>query len=232
MITKSNGREAGGMQLTVNIPLQDDRLFAGEATDDILHFLTRHRNESFSITDISKVVDYTRPTVTKTVDVLSNNNLVIEERDGTRRVVQINRERLTNATDPYLEIPQQEFHKPVRAAAEALLDELDDVLAVVLYGSVARGEADRRSDIDLWILVREDRMDNQRRANQVRQSLENDVFDGDRYAFEIDVEGLQAVPNYTDEIRRILGDGIALHQTEEFDTVCQMVMHGDGGTNE
>ncbi|MDG5820785.1 nucleotidyltransferase domain-containing protein [Natronococcus sp. A-GB7] len=187
----------------------------------------RHRDESFSMTNISEAVDYTRPTITKTVDVLSNNDLVVEERDGSRRMVQINRDRLTLPDDPYLEIPQSEFHAPVKAAMEALLNELDGVLAVVLYGSVARGEADRRSDIDLWVLVREDRMGNQRRANRVRQSLEEDAFDGERYAFEIDVEGLQAIPNYADELREILRDGIAIHRTNEFDTVRKMVLHGD-----
>jgi predicted nucleotidyltransferase len=115
----------------------------------------------------------------------------------------------------------------VRAAAETLLSELDGVLGIVLYGSVARGEADRRSDIDLWVLVREDRMANQRRANRVRESLEADAFDGNRYAFEIDVEGLPAVPTYEGELQEILRNGIAVHRTDEFDTVRRMVLHGD-----
>lgn len=227
MQTKSNDNSINRSQISVDLPLRDDRLFKGDATDDILLFLLRHRDESFSMTDIAEAVDYTRPTITKTVDVLSNNDLVVEERDGSRRIVQINRDRLTLPDDPYLEIPQSEFHAPVKAVMEALLDELDGVLAVVLYGSVARGEADRRSDIDLWVLVREDRMGNQRRANRVRQSLEEDAFDGDRYAFEIDVEGLQAIPNYADELQEILRDGIAVHRTDEFDTVRKMVLHGD-----
>jgi predicted nucleotidyltransferase len=227
MQTKSNDDSINRSRISVDLPLQDDRLFKGDATDDILLFLMRHRDESFSMTDIAEAVDYTRPTITKTVDVLSNNDLVVEERDGSRRMVQINRDRLTLPDDPYLEIPQSEFHAPVKAAMEALLKELDGVLAVVLYGSVARGEADRRSDIDLWVLVREDRMGNQRRANRVRQSLEEDAFDGERYAFEIDVEGLQAIPNYADELREILRDGIAIHRTNEFDTVRKMVLHGD-----
>lgn len=227
MKKKSNGMVSDGSRLTVDIPLQDSRLLKGEATDDILLFLTRHHDESFSMTDIAKAVDYSRPTITKTVDVLSNNDLVVEEREGTRRLVQINRERLTLPDDPYLEIPQSEFHAPVKAATESILNELDSVLGVVLYGSVARGEADRRSDIDLWVLVREDRMGNQRRANHVRKSLEEESFDGDRYAFEIDVEGLQAVPNYADELREILRDGIAVHRTDEFDTVREMVLHGE-----
>ena len=227
MEMNSNSYEDDRTQITVDIPPRDDRLFKGEATDDILLFLMRHRDESFSMTNIAEAVGYTRPTITKSVDVLSNNDLVVEKRDGSRRVVQINRSRLTLPDDPYLEIPQSEYHAPVKAATEALLDELDGVLAVVLYGSVARGEADRRSDIDLWVLVREDRMGNQRRANHVRQSLEEDTFDGNRYAFEIDVEGLQAIPNYEDELREILRDGIAVHRTDEFDTVRKMIMHGD-----
>ncbi|MDJ1434802.1 nucleotidyltransferase domain-containing protein [Halostagnicola sp. A-GB9-2] len=192
----------------------------------MLLFLIRHHDDSFSMTEIAEAVEYTRPTITKVVDVLSNNDLVVEERDGSRRLVQINRDRLTLPDDPSLEIPQSEFHTPVTAATDALLDELDGVLAVVLYGSVARGEADRRSDIDLWVLVREDRMGNQRQANHVRKSLEENTFDGNRYVFEIDVEGLQAVPNYVDDLREILRDGIPIHRTDEFDTVREMVLHG------
>lgn len=229
MVTNSNGNSSESTRVTVDIPLRDGRLFKSEAADDILLFLIRHHSESFSMTEIAEALDYTRPTITKAVDVLSNNDLVVEERDGSRRLVQINRDRLARPDDPYLEIPQLEFHAPVTAATEAILDELDGVLAVVLYGSVARGEADRRSDIDLWVLVREDRMGNQRRANQVRESLEADTFNDNRYAFEIDVEGLQAVPKYADELREILRDGIAVHRTDEFDTVSSMVLHGDVG---
>ncbi|WP_117592542.1 nucleotidyltransferase domain-containing protein [Haloprofundus halophilus] len=229
MITKSNSNSNDGTQILLDIPLQDSQLFKGKATDDILLFLTRHHDESFSITEIAKAVNYSRPTITKTVDRLSNNDLVVEERNGSRRLVQINRARLTIPDNAFLEIPQVEFHAPVKAATEALTGELDGVLAVVLYGSVARGEADRRSDIDLWVLVREDRMKNQRRANHVRKSLEEDTFDGNRYAFEIDVEGLQAVPNYVDDLQDILRNGIVVHQTDEFDTVCNMVLHGDSG---
>jgi len=224
-----NDTPAIGARIAVDIPLQDGSIFKSDATDDLLLFLSRHHDESFSITEIAEAIQFTRPTITKTVDTLSNNDLVVEERDGTRRLVQIHRDRLRLPDTPFLEISQSEFHAPAKAATEALCDDLDSVLAVVLYGSVARGEADRRSDIDLWVLVREDRMANQRRANHVRQSLEEDTFDGSRYAFDIDVEGLQAIPNYADELRDILNDGIALHRTDEFDTVRNMILHGDVG---
>ena len=227
MQTEPNVEKDNTAQVTVDVPLRDGRLFAGETMSETLFFLIRHRDESFSMAHIAEAVGYTRPPVTKAIDILSNNDLVVEERDGTRRMVHINRDRLALPGDPYLEIPQSEFHAPVKAATERLLDELDGVLAIVLYGSVARGEADRRSDIDLWGLVREERMENQRRANRVRQSLEDETFGGDRYAFEIDIEGLQAVPNYADELGEVLQDGIAVYRTDEFETVRRMVLHGE-----
>jgi len=44
----------------------------------------------------------------------------------------------------------------VREAIDALVGRLNDILDVLVYGSVARGEADRQSDVDIWVLVRED----------------------------------------------------------------------------
>jgi predicted nucleotidyltransferase len=134
---------------------------------------------------------------------------------------------LSHPNDPLLQIPQAEFHTPVRTAVEQLSDRLDTIIGIVLYGSVARGTADRRSDIDLWVLVAEDRMSNQRTANTIRQDLEDKEFDTGRYAYEIDVEALPAVPNYIEDIQEILSDGIVLHDTGKFETVREMVFHGD-----
>lgn len=228
METNTNIVAGNGTKITLDIPVQDDRLFGKKATNDILLFLSRHSDEAFSITDLSDAVEYSRPTVSKTVDVLSSCELVVDKREGTSRMVQINPGRLHLPDNPYFQIPQSEFRTPVKTAVDRLVDELDDVIAVVLYGSVARGEADRRSDIDLWVLVGEDRMENQRTANRVRQDLEEEEFETDRYAYEIDVEGLKAVPNYLAEIREILTDGITLSETEDFETVRNMILHGDG----
>ena len=155
------------------------------------------------------------------------NDLAVDRRDGTTRLVRINRDRLSRPDDPFLEIPQSEFHEPVRAAVTEVRDQLDDVLGIVLYGSVARGKADRRSDIDLWVLVEDDRMANQRAANRVRHDLEDEAFDTGRYAYEIDVEALPAIPNYTAELRNVFSDGLVVYSTEKFDTVQQLIFHGD-----
>lgn len=172
-------------------------------------------------------MDYSQSSVSKAVDVLVANDLAFEHRDGNTRIVHINRGRLSPPDDPFLQIPQSEFQTPVRTAVDELRDELDDVIGIVLYGSVARGEADRRSDIDLWVLVEADRMANQRAANHIRQDLEDREFDSDRYAYEIDVEALPAVPNYAADLRDVLSDGLVVHGTEKFSTVRSLIFHGE-----
>jgi DNA-binding transcriptional ArsR family regulator len=146
-----------GVSVSLSIPAKDPGLFKHKATNDILVLLSRHRFEKFTIGELARQTDHTKPTVSRAVDVLSGNGLVEEEPRGNRRLIQINRERLTVPDDPLMQVPQEEFQEPVKAAVEALKDGVDEILGIVLYGSVARGEADRRSDIDLWVLVAEDR---------------------------------------------------------------------------
>jgi predicted nucleotidyltransferase len=227
MKSSSNTHSGRGSKIALDIPTQNTDLFGSQAVHDTLSFLCRYHTDEFSITELTDAVDYSQPSVSKAIDVLAANDLVVERRDGNRRTVYINRDRLSRPDDPILEIPQSEFQKPVRAAVDALTDRLQPVIGIVLYGSVARGDADRRSDIDLWVLVEEDRMENQRTANHVRQDLEDKAFDTGRYVFEIDVESLPAVPNYTADLREILSDGIIIHRTEKFDTVQSMIFHGD-----
>ena len=227
MKSNSNTPSEDGSKITLDIPVQDDTLFRSQAVQDVLVFLSRYHTEQFSITELTDAVEYSQPTVSKAVDIMSANDLVGDRREGNTRIDHINRERLSHPDDPYLQIPQSEFQLPVRTAVDKLLDRLDDVIGIVLYGSVARGDADRRSDIDLWVLVEDDRMANQRTANRVRQDLEDTEFDSGRYAYEIDVEALPAIPNYTDELRDILSDGLVVHETERFDTIRNMIFHGD-----
>lgn len=227
MKRNSNTQSKDGSQLLLDIPTKNTDLFRSQTVHDLLSFLSRYNSEEFSISELTDAIEYSQPSVSKAVDILTANDLVIDRREGNTRNVRINPDRLSRPDDPFLQIPQVEFHTPVRVAVEELLNELDTVIGIVLYGSVARGEADRRSDIDLWVLVDEDRIMNQRTANRVRQDLEDREFDAGRYAYEIDVEALPAVPNYVDELREILSDGLVLHRTEKFDTVQGMVFHGD-----
>ena len=145
-------------------------------------------------------------------------------RDGNKRLVQINRQRLSIPDDPILRIPQAEYHRPVKAAVTELRENINDVVGIVLYGSVARGEADRRSDIDLWVLTRSGRAESRREANAIARDLEDTKFDGGRYAYDIDVEAVQAIPAYTEDIREIVVSGIPVYKTSDFETVENLLL--------
>lgn len=214
-----------GTAVSLQIPARDPNLFKNKATNDVLLFLTRHRFDEFTIGELAKRTGHTKPTVGRAVDVLEGNDLVDEDPEGNRRLVQINRERLFVPDDPVLQIPQREFHKPVKVAIDELESKLENVLGIILYGSVARGEADRRSDIDIWVLVSEDRASNQRAVNNLERDLEEREFEGDRYYYDIDVEAVSSVPRYTKDIREIVLSGIPMYETPQFETVEKLLLN-------
>ena len=94
---------------------------------------------------------------------------------------------------------------------------------------MARGGADRRSDIDLWVLTSSGRAESQREANAIARDLEDRKFDGDRYAY--DIEAVQAIPAYTDDIREIVVSGIPVYKTSDFKTVENLLLE-EGAADE
>lgn len=68
--------------------------------------------------------------------------------------------------DEVWKIPQEEFRPIVERVRERVHDAVDAIEAIGLFGSVARGTADRESDIDLLIL-HEDALRAQRELNDV-----------------------------------------------------------------
>ena len=214
-----------GITISLQIPAHDAELYKSKATDDVLLVLSRHPFDTFTIGELATRTANTKPTVARAVDSLKANELVVEDADGNRRLVQINRRRLSVPNDPFLRIPQSEFHQPVKTAVDELEGTLENLLGIILYGSVARGSADRRSDIDLWVLVSEDRAANQRAVNNVVLDLEEREFEQGRYAYDIDVEDAASIPRYTDDIREIVLSGIPLHKTPQFETVEKLLMN-------
>lgn len=216
-----------GISISVPIPAKDDELYSKSATDSILFFLSNRRFEQFSQRELARQVDYSEAAVRRAVETLEKNDLLVCEYEGNQKVVEINRTRLSIPDDPILRIPQEEFHKPVKIAVEQLKQELESIVGIVLHGSIARGEADRRSDIDLWVVVQTDRASNQRAANLVETELEDRRIDGQRYDFHITVEAVESVPAFADDVRQILRTGIPVYTTDNFEKLTSILNHGE-----
>lgn len=214
-----------GATIAVAVPALDANLYRYEATDPVLHFLVDNPYAEQTIRELSRLTDYSHPAIKNAVDVLAANDIVHVEAEGNQKQISINRSCITKPDDPILTIPQPEFHAPVREAVGQLRGTLDDVKGVIVFGSVARGMADRQSDIDLWVLVQENRGTNQRQANEIATALEDERFDGDRYEFQILVESARSALNVGDRLTEILISGITIADSQTLHLFKQEILN-------
>lgn len=163
----------GGQRMSIRLalPIRDSELFKHGATPHILNFLGDNPDIDVSIRQLARVVPMSERATREAVDVLEANGLIRTSHRGNARRVHINRARFEKPEDPIRSIPQPEFQTPVRVACHYLQAELEDVRGIVLFGSVARGSADRQSDIDLWVLVADDHLQQRHEANSLTSHL-------------------------------------------------------------
>ncbi|MEM4782500.1 MAG: nucleotidyltransferase domain-containing protein [Halalkalicoccus sp.] len=199
------------------VPAPDPDLFRHTATDDLLRLLLDNPYEQFTIRELGRLTDNAAQSVKRAVDVLEANEIVVVDTEGNRRLVGINRTRVSKPDDPVLRIPQSDFHPPVRAALDRIREELEDVRGVLVFGSVARGHADRQSDVDLWVLA--DGRAEQHRANELAKELGQQRFDGDRYEFQILVETPESARSHGSRLEEVFADAITLVDS---DTLCDL----------
>lgn len=161
-----------GTTLGLELPIRDSDLFKHSASQHVLNFLSDNPDVNVSIRQLATVTPMSERATREAIDVLEANELVETFHEGNARRVQINKTRLDKPDDPILSVPQTHFQTPVRVACQYIEEELDDVKGIVLFGSVARGDADRRSDVDLWVLVASDHMQQRHEANKLVKQLE------------------------------------------------------------
>ncbi|WP_345786355.1 nucleotidyltransferase domain-containing protein [Halobellus salinisoli] len=176
---------------------------------DVLDVLIDQPYATYSMSELATLTGANKGTISKAVRLLSELDVVETAQDGRTQQVRINRQRLTKP-DPVLSIPQPEFHQPVQAFLQRLQNELDELVGVVLFGSVARGEADRASDIDLLVIVGGDKTAARRTVQSVVSDLEDQRFEGNRYTFQPLVESTDSVQRIGDQLRPQFDDGITL----------------------
>lgn len=164
-----------GATIALSVPIRDESLFNHQASAPILQFLGDNPEFDLSVRQLSRVTPVSARATGDAVDALAANGLVEVAHEGNARRVRINRNRFWDPDDPIKRVPQPRYHIPIRVAQHYLQDELDGVCGLVLFGSAARGEADRQSDIDLWVLVEGDSthlLEQRNGANKLARTLE------------------------------------------------------------
>jgi len=216
-----------GAYVRLPVPLEDPDAFRHRATADILHVLVDNPERAFTNRELHRVTGCGLGGVNAAVDTLDALGIIQVDRSGRANAVQINTEMLFAPDDPVTAIPQLEYHAPVRTLLSELEARIDGAVGVVLFGSVARGTADRTSDIDLFVVVEGDRLQAQREAHAIEQAIADERFDGERYEAHIVVETDDSATSH-DRIGEVLTEGLTLRESQVLATVKGEVF--DGGT--
>jgi len=218
-----------GIKTCINVTPDDETdVFRINAADDILRLLVDANDAEFTIPELVDAVGVTRSTVWRAVNLLDHLGVVRIRDTPQRKYVSIDPERLQK-DDPILAIEQPEFHDPIRTFVEEVrsalgeTDDVDTVVGIVLFGSVARGEADRQSDIDLFVVVDGDRTSARRCVTDVISELRECRFDGDRFDFDPYVESTESARRAGAKLRETFEEGITVYGTEQLQSIRKEV---------
>lgn len=209
-------------------PSGDSDVFRITAADDVLRLLADAHETEFTIPELVDATGVARSTVWRAVELLDEIGAIRVRETPQRNYVAIDSQRLQK-DDPILAIEQPEFHEPVRAFVDqvresvAESDELTALLGIVVFGSVARGEADRQSDIDLFVVVDGDRTAARRLVTDVVADLGKRRFDGDRFAFEPYVESSESTRRAGSKLREIFQEGITVYGDDRLQSLRKAV---------
>lgn len=217
--------EKNGVFLT--LPLPDTQVFRYRAADDILNLLFRNPHEDFTITQLRETTGHGGKSVKNALEILDSLELIEKDREGRNSLIRINGERIQKPDDPIIEIAQSEFRAPVREfLEEAKENQKDNLIGVILFGSVARGEADRASDIDIQAIVDDDLLESRRELQDIRKKIEKQKFDGQRYEIQLLVESIESAESYGEKLQEIFSEGITLYSAEKLDQIREAVFDG------
>nr|WP_209000377.1 nucleotidyltransferase domain-containing protein [Haloquadratum walsbyi] len=210
-------------------PDPDVDVFRIGAADDILRLLADAHDTEFSIPELVDATGVARSTVWRAVDLLDSIGAIQIRETPQRNYVAIDPDRLQK-DDPILAVPQSEFHAPIRAFVDRVqatttdTDDINDLLGIVIFGSVARGEADRQSDIDCFVVVDGDRTTARRQITDVIADLQSEQFGGDRFVFEPYVESAESAGRAGSKLREIFAEGITVSGSDRLDALRKEVV--------
>jgi predicted nucleotidyltransferase len=209
--------------IALEYPFPEERVFRYQAMQDVLALLIEEPYGEFTVSQLATMTEANQASVSKAVSLLRELGPIQTRRDGRKQYVSVDRDRLTKS-DPVLSIPQSEFQKPVRAFVDRVAEEVDELVGILLFGSVARGEADRASDIDIMVFVDGDRTQARRTVQEIVKDLEETKFDGNRYEFETLVESTGSAKRIGDRLRQQFDDGITIVASDELSDIRTEVL--------
>jgi len=175
----------------------------------MLKIFHRFPGRVFSLSDITKITGQSTGAVYPALIGLVEAGLIKSSKIGKSATYRLNSEN--PLSKKIMEIFTAE-KETLREAAEyfALRLSKKQVVSVILFGSVARGETNEKSDIDLLIIYNGNRSVVERNTNAlVEKYLESDVYVSPVFYSEREIK--EMVIKYNSFITKIENEGIVLY---------------------
>lgn len=188
-----------------------EELFRYGLIRDILLFIANNRAKEHTISCIAQSIGLQPNTgnLRKAVKVLIDAQLLLERKSGRGRFLRINPDVLLSPSDPFAQIPQVEYRNVSMKLVEKLKN-LKGVTKIILFGGVARGTADRLSDIDLLVVAK-----NPVKINEAVSRIAHECRTGkllnERYGVSIKVLAPLELEKPRGFVRDALIEGISLY---------------------
>lgn len=133
-------------------------LLGQEYKSEALKFLKDNPDDFFSINEITENTSGSNPSVKGFLEDLSDLGVVKFRKKAGSYLVEYNQNsKYDKAIKELLRADLRDLIHQAEWYARSVFDDDeigDDIMSIVLYGSVARGTADSNSDIDILILVK------------------------------------------------------------------------------
>lgn len=217
---KDDGEAAS---VKIDLPLPNQKVFSSESVSEILDLLVNNPYQEFTKSQVQELTGRGWSSTQKGVEVLESLDLITTKVDGKKNLISLNTAKVEKPSDPVFSIPQDSFREPVRMFREKVLRQVDYVTGILVFGSVARGEADRASDIDVLVIVEDKLTSARRKVTDIVAELEEEEIKGERYEFEALVESVDTTEKRGERIRNIFTEGLVLHRTKKLENLKEAV---------
>lgn len=142
--------------MIIRLNISDTRnnsIFRYRDMRDILLVVMRTPDKEFTVSDIARRIGAAPNTgnLRLSIKALVDAGLLLERKAGRGSFHRINPDSMLISENPYALIPQAEY-RPIMMKILERLKAIRNIERVILFGSVARGNADRLSDIDILVV--------------------------------------------------------------------------------
>jgi predicted nucleotidyltransferase len=129
-----------------------EKLLGSKAKVKILRALRRHRGKEFTVRELADYINISHTGVNKALIDLYDMNAITLKSVGKSHTVILNEESYTTDLLEYLFKFEEETPVALQSLINNYLCSQPNISSAAIFGSVARGEEEPRSDIDLLIL--------------------------------------------------------------------------------